>query len=279
MRFGGPFVTGHHERVFGYVIWKGVLGLLVSPGKGFLWYCPTIFLLALAGPRFFRRLPALAVSFGALTTGFVLMYGYVTYWHGDPAWGPRYLYATLPYLTLPLGELFRRRGAFKVIWAVTAHIVAGSFLVQVAAVSVSPWRTWYKVISYEENLGYQWQWIASRYRYHWDYHESPLNFQVHGLYQLAHDGLLHSHKYELVPPDEDPVLDRMSVDYAINQWNFWWKSDEFNWWMGRDKIVAAVVALLALMLASGTYVAGNVFGLFDEPIVRRLRDRPVPEAA
>jgi len=278
-RFGSVLASGHYETVFGYTIWKGALGLLVSPGKGLLWYCPVVFLLALAGPRFARRFPALTVSFGAMTAGFFLLYGYVTYWHGDPAWGPRYMYATLPFLILPLGELFRDpvRKA-PAIWVAALAIIGASFVIQLSAVSVSPWRSWYKVISYEENQGHTWSWFAARYRYHWNYHESPLNFQVHGLYALAYNGVFHTNKYEIVPPNEDPVLDQMTVDYAINQWNLWWKSDEFDWWMGRQKIIAMVTVLLALMGASGTYLAAEAAGAFEASPVER-GERLVTEAA
>ncbi|GAC1402538.1 MAG: hypothetical protein NVSMB52_16520 [Chloroflexota bacterium] len=265
VRFGSPFASGHHETVFGYLIWKGALGLTISPGKGLLWYCPVIALLVLAGPRFARRLPALSLAMAVTCVSFILLYGYVTYWHGDPAWGPRYLYGALPFFILPLGEVLRWRGRWTTaVRVATAGIVLISFVVQFSAVTVSPWRSWYRVISYEENQGYKWDWIAARYRYHWNIHESPLNFQIHGLYQLAYDGLLHSHKYELVPPQEDPILDDMTLSYAINQWNLWWKSDEFDWWMGQQKIIAAVVTLLALMCASGLYLAAEAGGLFDE---------------
>jgi hypothetical protein len=279
VRFGNLLASGHHETVFGYAIWKGALGLTVSPGKGILWYCPVIFLLALAGPRFFRRFPAMSIAMGAGVLGFVLLYGYVTYWHGDPAWGPRYLYGVLPFLILPLGELMSwpARGR-KAVLALTAGIVAISFVIQLSAVSVSPWRSWYRVIQYEEKQGQKWNWIAARYRYHWNAHESPLLFQLHGLYQLAYDGIANSTKYELVPPDEDPILDQMTVDYAINQWNFWWKSNEFNWWMGQQKIVEGVVMLLGLMLASGTFLVAESSGLFEEPGVPGRLER-LSEAA
>jgi hypothetical protein len=264
-RFGSPLASGHHETVFGYAIWKGALGLLISPGKGLLWYCPIIFLLFIAAPKFYRRYSALAIAFGALSLSFFLLYGYVTYWHGDPTWGPRYVYSTVPFLVLPLGELFmpsfRRTRAVLMI---TLAVVGISFVIQVSAIAVSPWRTWYRVIAYEEKQGHQWTWIASRYRYFWDPHESPLYFQLHGLYQLAYDGIRHSNKYELVPPDEDGILDGLTVNFAINQWNVWWKSDEFDWWMGQRKIIEGVVVLIALMLASGTYLTAEAAGVFSE---------------
>jgi hypothetical protein len=190
------------------------------------------------------------------------------------------MYPVVPFLTLPLGELLRLR--FKqasLILALTALVIAGSFTIQLAAVSVSQWRTWYRVITYEEKQKHDWQWIASRYRYFWDYHESPLYFQVHGLYQMAYDTVFQSNKYELVPPDENGVLDKMTVDYAINQWNFWWTSNEFNWWMGEDKIILVVVLLLSVAGASGTYIAAEAAGVFDEEVFGQPSDKPLPEAA
>lgn len=279
VRFGSPLASGHHETVFGYAPWVGGPGLLISPGKGILWYCPTIFLLAIAGPRFSKRFPALFAGIVVVFVGFIGLYANVTYWHGDPAWGPRYIYPTVPFLTLPLGELFTRRiRLFPLVWAATALVVAASLTIQVAAVSVSEWRSWYRVIAYEENQGQEWAWISSRYRYFWDPHESPLNFQLHGLYQLAYDSVFNSTKYELVPPDEDPILDKMTVDYAINQWNFWWSANEYNWWMGEDKIVLGVVMLLGVMSASGIYLAAEAGGVFAEPAVT-IEDEPIPEAA
>lgn len=280
VRYEKFFVSGHHEKVFGYPIWKGVPGLLVSPGKGLLWYCPVILLVVIAGPRFYRRFPALAVSFAVTIASMVLLYSYVVYWHGDPAWGPRYIYPTVPFFTLPLGTLLVRRGRRDIaVLALTAVVVLASFTIQVAAVSVSQWRTWYRVISYEENQGYTWQWIASRYRYFWNPRESPLNFQLHGMYQLAYDDFLHRTKYEIVPPDEDPILDGITNTYAINQWNFWWTSNEFNWWMGQSKVILGVVLFLAVMAASGTYVGAETFGVFAEWPRTATAGELVPEAA
>jgi hypothetical protein len=236
-------------------------------------------LLILAFPPFARRLPQLSIAIAANTAGFFLLYGYVTYWHGDPTWGPRYVFPTVPLLLLPLGTLFQWRGEKRrLVLAVTALLVAASFVIQVAAVSVSPWRTWYRVISYEENQGSTWQWIAARYRYHWNIHESPLIIQLHGVYQLAYDDFLYRTKYEIVPPVEDPILDDMTVTYAINQWNLWWASNEFNWWMGRDKIIEIATVLIALMLATGAYAVGETT---DSLYLRVPIRRPdlLPEAA
>jgi hypothetical protein len=209
-----------------------------------------------------------------------MLYSYVTYWHGDPAWGPRYIYPIVPFLTLPLGTLLQFRGRWRsVVWLVTALVVLVSFTVQFAAVSVGEWRSWYRVISYEENRGYEWEWIAARYRYFWNVRESPLYFQLHSLYQLSYDSVFHSDKYVLIPPPEDPILDSLTTDFAVNQWYFWWTANEFNWWMTEPKVIEGVVFLIAVMLAAGTYAAGEVAGVFVTRPSEQTSDQPVPEAA
>lgn len=279
VRYGKLLASGHHETLFGNPIWLGAGGLLISPGKGLLWYCPTIFLLVLAAAKFRKRFPTLVTSWAVMGAAFVLLYSYVTFWHGDPAWGPRYLYPLVPFLTLPLGELLGWRGRQRsLVWLVTGLVVLGSFGIQCSAVSVSQWRSWYRLVAYEENQGYQWQWVASRYRYFWNPQESPLNFQLHGLYQLAYDTVKHSSRYVIVPPDEDGTLDGILNEYDINSWNFWWASSELNWWMGPEKVTLALVVLVACMLGSGSYLMAEGFGLFEEPTSER-RPMPVPAEA
>lgn len=279
VRYGKLLATGRSDTLFGNPIWQGAAGLLVSPGKGLLWYSPTVLLLALAGWPFRRRFGGLFIAWAILAGGFITLYSYVTFWHGDPAWGPRYLYPLVPFLTLPLGELLVWRGRRKVmVRTLTALVVAASFVVQFSAVSVSEWRTWYRVIAYEENQGYDWTWVASRYRYFWNVQESPLLIQFHGLYQLAYDTVLGSNRYQIVPPDEDAALDGILNQYDINSWNFWWASEELTWWMGDAKVTLALMALVATMLAAGSWLIAESGGLFEEPTARR-KTLSLPEAA
>jgi hypothetical protein len=278
VRFGSIAATGHHESTFGYAIWLGASGLLFSPGKGLIWYCPTLLLLAFAGRPFYRRYGALLTGFAVMTVAIFTLYGAVTFWHGDPTWGPRYVYPIVPFLTLPLGMLLPRLRTVSPTSVVMVFVIGVSLLIQVSAVSVSEWRSWYRLIAYEESKGYPWQWQASRYRYFWNPAESPLNYQIHGLYQMVYDAVLNSHRYEIVAPVEDGTLDNLVYGYSINQWNFWWKSDELNWWMGRQKVVAAMLALTATGLASGTYIASELGGLWDEPESRPESER-MDEAA
>jgi hypothetical protein len=110
--------------------------LSASPGCGFLWYCPPV-LLGLCGMvemwrRGERRVPAAVLLASLIFIGF---HCFVTFFKGDPAWGPRYLtpWYGLLWLFAPAGAaLLRRR-------LVGALLTAG-VVVQVLALAVDPHR-------------------------------------------------------------------------------------------------------------------------------------------
>lgn len=90
----------------------GVVGQLVSPGRGLVWYVPWV-LLALAGfGRLRRREPVLAWTCLTAVVGQLLFYSLRTTWWGNWCWGPRYLVPVLPLLAVlaaPALELPRWR--------------------------------------------------------------------------------------------------------------------------------------------------------------------------
>lgn len=97
-RFGSPFefplISG---EITTFVPWlsrahlDGVLGLAVSPGKGLLWYSPTLIPALLLAAPLARRFPAPMAALGAYLGIALLFYGRLTFWHGDWGWGPRYV--------------------------------------------------------------------------------------------------------------------------------------------------------------------------------------------
>jgi len=93
--------------------WKGLVGLILSPGKGLLFYFPPIILLPLAILLSYRQnkalwfitLYVLAVAwfyFGTINIG-----DGPRFWSGAFAWGPRYLIPTLPLVVIMLGGLIK----------------------------------------------------------------------------------------------------------------------------------------------------------------------------
>jgi hypothetical protein len=85
-RFGSVFRTGLHEQTLGESPWVGLANLLVSPGKGLIWYLPLVFALPWALKAFFVR-ASLATFLTVLVLIPIAFYSNVLYWHGDPSWG------------------------------------------------------------------------------------------------------------------------------------------------------------------------------------------------
>ncbi len=273
VRFGSPLLTNpptKPDHSLGYPPWLGLPDLLVSLGKGSLWYTPAVLLLVLAARPFWRRCPLPAALCALLCGGYLLFYSNVNYWHGDPAWGPRYLYATLPYLILPLGEVFARwRGYRRPFRGVLAGILALSFLVQFSAVSVSYWRSFHDVFATNPDQVDHYSW-GFNLNYFWTPEQSPLLLSLRGVADNArryvdhaplvrHTASVHLgsanescvfpvyHQATLCLTDIDALRDRASFNtYAV-----WWLHPHMYPWWSPSLVIALAVALLALFLGSG----------------------------
>jgi len=273
IRFGSPLLTNpptKPDHSLGFPPWLGLPDLLISPGKGLLWYTPAVLLLVLAARPFWRRCPLPAVLFALICGGYLLFYSNVTYWHGDPAWGPRYLYATLPYLILPLGEVFGRWRTYRLpLRGVLVGVLAASLLVQFSAVSVSYWRSFHYVFAtYPDQVDhYSW---GFNLNYFWKPEQSPLLLALRGVADNArlyvdhaplvrHTAAVHLgsanescvfpvyHQATLCLTDVDALRDRASFNtYAV-----WWLHPHLYPWWSPAKVIALAVALLALFLGSG----------------------------
>lgn len=137
----------HREILKAYLpVWAdsplpAISALAVSPGAGAPWYCPPLFIM-MAGLLAWKRTGESGIV-GAFLIGCGVFVGFVsllTFYKGDPAWGPRYLtplYA-LGWLFVPAGAHLMRRSIVLVI------LVLG-ILVQTLALSVDPHRQYVKL--------------------------------------------------------------------------------------------------------------------------------------
>lgn len=118
-RFGSPFMDGHSQDPAMVIepLRGGIVGLLLSPGKGLLYYAP-LCVFALFFQKDWR-----------LWTPFVLslvLHGMLHDWTGGTGWGPRFLFTTLPFLLFPLvrkgtgGRLFLLIAALGIIVCIPA---------------------------------------------------------------------------------------------------------------------------------------------------------------
>jgi hypothetical protein len=108
-RYGDLFNTGYlPNETFSGVLWQGLLGQLISPGRGLLLYCPILWLSLVGLPGFFRRHPAQTVVAVSVILIHLLMYGKWFMWHGGYAWGPRFIVPTLPFWAILLAPIVEK---------------------------------------------------------------------------------------------------------------------------------------------------------------------------
>lgn len=119
VRFGSPWLTGYEDdhgypnpaydgrSGFSTPLYVGLFGLLLSPGKSLFLYSPPLLAAMAFLPRFLRQFRLIGGT--ALAWCLVWLAFYATWWcwHGDHAWGPRFLVPLLPLLCLPLAVAFR----------------------------------------------------------------------------------------------------------------------------------------------------------------------------
>ena len=140
-RFGNPFETGRafgDASKFGYGRFTnplpGLLGLLVSSGKGLLWFCPPALIGLALWRQFWRRDAPLA---GAVLAAVLFRFLFVaarTDWHGGFAIGPRYLVLSVPFLMIPWAYAVRDLlvGRRWLLFAAFVSLVAAATALQLA---------------------------------------------------------------------------------------------------------------------------------------------------
>jgi hypothetical protein len=106
-RFGTALASGYASEsgLFTTPLGEGLYGLLLSPGKGVIWYAPPL-LLALPGSwLLWRRGGRAAVLLGwGLFLSHLLLYARWGEWQGGGVWGPRFLLPVVaPLLVLAAG--------------------------------------------------------------------------------------------------------------------------------------------------------------------------------
>ncbi|GIW05312.1 MAG: hypothetical protein KatS3mg060_0117 [Dehalococcoidia bacterium] len=108
-RFGNPLDSGYNPiESFTAPLGEGLWGLLLSPGRGIVWYAPPV-LLALAGaPILLRRRPAAGATALLLVLANILLYAKWHAWHGGWGWGPRLLLPIVPVILVLALPVFGR---------------------------------------------------------------------------------------------------------------------------------------------------------------------------
>lgn len=127
---GNLFDSGYGQESFSLAP-LNVLYVLVSPGKGILWFTPTLLLPAfLLWNKRLRttlspELRPLVVSWYGFSAGLVLVYGSWWAWGGAGYWGPRFFLLVSIYAAILAGWLFEERLLLKTPERFTVYLVTG----------------------------------------------------------------------------------------------------------------------------------------------------------
>ncbi|MBI3078384.1 MAG: hypothetical protein HYY85_15570, partial [Deltaproteobacteria bacterium] len=135
--FGFPTLVYDGSGGFSTPLLIGVYSLLFSAGKSLFLYSPLLALTVWWLPAFWRRHRTVGVTAALVSVGVLLFYARWHSWHGDIAWGPRYLVPTVPLLILPILEIGRTMatGRRPMRWTAGGLLALG-VIVQLLAVSV-----------------------------------------------------------------------------------------------------------------------------------------------
>lgn len=130
-RFGSPFRLGYKDTAgFSYPFVRGLKGLLISPGRGLVWYVPLVVVALVGTRRAWRRDPVLTAAAGVILVARPLLFASWSQWEGGVCWGPRFLVPAMPALAVGVVEVVRGFGART--WRLPTRVA----LVAVMAVSV-----------------------------------------------------------------------------------------------------------------------------------------------
>jgi hypothetical protein len=136
LRYGAPWRLGYYEdEGFIYPFTRGLYGLLLSPGRGLLWYAPLVLLAVFGFRAAWRRYPVVAAVAAVILLVRPLFYASWA-WDGGWTWGPRFLVPAMPALLIGVVEVVRRfRGWPRFPQVIVAIVVLVSVSVQVVGAS------------------------------------------------------------------------------------------------------------------------------------------------
>jgi hypothetical protein len=115
---------GYFSSLAAHDGWRGLIGLLVSPGVGLIFFFPIAVLLPLGAKYMYKDNRALFFLCTYIIIANWIYIGTLSYgaepsaWSGGIAWGPRYLIPVLPFIMIVLGCIFmhlRRRRILKAL--------------------------------------------------------------------------------------------------------------------------------------------------------------------
>ena len=262
-RFGSFFETGYSyiamrmgiDFFTGTSLLTGLGGFLISPGKGFFFYSPVAVLFFFGIKSFLKRHLELSLCFICTMLTYLFFLSKNIYWHGDWAWGPRYLLVITPVLIIPIAELFDSDAWLKnsAVRAIVCSIFVVSVIIQLAAISVD-FNKYFLNLRIDKKVeftiahsdGVQ-PIIEPPIETYFDWQRSPIFAQFVFIRDIA-EGMKH-YKYSK-HPDNAMNNEKFRVDPVLNVFDFWWLYKYFGENSYAGFAVAFTLLLIAILCAS-----------------------------
>jgi len=142
VRFGDIFESGYGSEIhegFSYPFFRGLFGILLSPGKGIFITSPILLCGLFIIKKNYNDYPALFKTGISITIILSLFYAQWYVW-GSSVWGVRFLLPAVPFLFLLLLPLFKSNDISGSIRYVFYLLTVTSIIFQILSVSVNPTR-------------------------------------------------------------------------------------------------------------------------------------------
>lgn len=140
---GDLLSSGYNSRQQGYAVdWgmitTGIHGQFLSSGKSIFVYAPVLLLLPI-GIWCMRRQWRTLGLIGVAVAGIVVVHTNVIFWHGDGAWGPRYVMLCLPFMLIPLADAYTWLGTQSLALrrTIMGVLLVLTLWVQIAALTIN----------------------------------------------------------------------------------------------------------------------------------------------
>lgn len=261
-RFGSIIETGHHFMAIqtglnfftGTDIFTGLSGLLFSPSKGFFYYSPVAVLFFISIHSFLKSDKKLALCFITLMCSYFIFYAKNIYWHGDWAWGPRYLLATLPYFIIPAVALLNKSTKFIKLIILSTCILGVT--VQLIAISIHPYRYFIHLQQHENVIftvakGSDVQPIIEPPPdTYFDWKKSPLLYQLRFIVESYKNIFDDNYKDDI----EKKTGSSLTTDPTMKVYDFWWSYKYFIENSYKPLIAAAILLFVLLYCGRNLYI-------------------------
>jgi hypothetical protein len=230
----------------------GLSGFLTSPGKGFFYYSPIAIFFFFTIVPFYKKHRWPAIAFILVMLSYLLFLSRNVYWHGDWAWGPRYLLAITPFIIIPIAELldsvrWRQNNPLTVLPVYVIFTL--SLLIQISAVTVHLYN-YFNHLLIDQNVRFTVvqeegvpMIVEPPPEVYFIWTKSPILVQLKDIKRIGAE--IKNYRYEELPQNATD-LEKIKSHPSTKLFDFWWV---YMYFVNRS--YAGFIALLVFAMVAG----------------------------